>query len=389
MVNSLVLGWAVIYANRTCLYPLLAVIASQLDLNSAQAGLVTSIYFIFYVIMQIPAGIAGDRFGLKNVLLVMFLISAFGLLGLGLFGTSYLLLLVFTGLHGLGAGAYYPAAFGTILKTVEPARRGFSSAILGIGMALGLLTGLAVSGPIYELTGSYRTPFVILSIPTFAVIMYIFLKVPNIKGGDRIPWADYKKVLLDKELIMINIATFMALYGFWVAISWGPSFLKLERGFSLGQAGFYTGLTALLAIPAAPVWGKLSDRFGRKLVALLVLPLASVTLFLISYVRIPGMIIVLLLIFGMFSNSAFSPLMVSWTGDIVNKRYPGSLGAAVGVFNGIGMCSAIVAPVISGYLRDLTGSFTPAMLAGSIIMMAGTLLILLVPQRDKTMTIAS
>lgn len=65
MLWTLALGWAVIYADRTCLYPLLAVIAESLGISSVQAGALTSAYFFFYVAMQIPAGILGDRHGLS------------------------------------------------------------------------------------------------------------------------------------------------------------------------------------------------------------------------------------------------------------------------------------------------------------------------------------
>lgn len=386
MLAVLALGWALIYADRTCLYPLLSVISGELSLTSAQAGSLTSAYFVLYVLLQIPAGIAGDRWGLKKVLMVMFAVAALGLLGLGLWGSTYGALLFFAGIHGFGAGGYYPAAYGTMLQVVEPGRRGFSSAVIGMGMAVGLLLGLAVSGPVYEMMGSYRMPFLIMSVPTFGVLFFFYYFMPNIKSATRITWREYKPVLMDRDLWLINLATFTALYGFWVAVSWGPTFLKIERSFSLGQAGLYTGLVAITALPAGLVWGRLSDRYGRKLVALCILPLASVSLYLLSLVTGAKAIITTLLFFGLFSNSAITPVMVAWTTDIVTRRYPGCLGAAVGIFNCTIMTSAIIAPIVSGYLRDTTGSLAPALIAGSLVMLAGTLLLLLIkntPQNKK------
>lgn len=54
-------GWAVIYADRTVLYPMLGIIGKDLNLTATQEGLITSIYFLFYVAMQVPAGILGDQ----------------------------------------------------------------------------------------------------------------------------------------------------------------------------------------------------------------------------------------------------------------------------------------------------------------------------------------
>jgi MFS family permease len=379
LLKALTLGWAIIYAGRTCLYPLLSVIADKLSLTSAQAGALTSTYFIMYVLMQIPGGIIGDRVGLKKVLMLMYTVAALGLLGLGLYGTNYKTLLLFTALHGFGAGGYYPTAYGTMLQVVEAAQRGFSSAVIGIGMAVGLLLGLAVSGPVYEIMDSFQAPFIIMSVPTFAIMICFYLALPDIRGGGQASWQKYKAILLDKDLWLINISTFMALYGFWVAISWGPTFLKIERNFSLGQAGLYTGLMAITAVPGGLVWGRLSDRFGRKRIAQIILPLGGISLFLLSRATTPGVIIGILLLFGLFSNSAYTPVMVALTGDIVGRRYPGNLGAATGIFNCTIMCSAIIAPVVSGYLRDMTGSLTVAIMVGSLVMLAGTLLIFLLP----------
>lgn len=371
MLTALALGWAVIYADRTCLYPLLVVIAAQLELTSTQVGVLTSTYFFFYVFMQIPAGLLGDRYGLKAVLAVMYGIAAAGLLGLGLLGGSYPGLLVCAAIHGLGAGAYYPTAYGTVLQAVAPEKRGGSAAIIGMGMAVGLMVGLAMSGPVYAWLGSYRAPFILLSLPTFLMIAWFWRALPNIRGAAAPTWADYKRVLCDRDLLLINAGTLLALYGFWVLMTWGPAFLKVERGFSLGQAGFYTGLIAFSAVPAGLVWGRLSDRWGRKRLAVLIVPVGALALFLILRAQEPLTIVLGLLLFGAFSNSAFTPITVAWTGDLVQARYPGMMGAAVGVYNCVIMLAAIAAPLVSGFIRDSTGSLTGAFLVGSLVMAAG------------------
>ncbi|HMM21842.1 MAG TPA: MFS transporter [Selenomonadales bacterium] len=383
MLVAFTLGWAIIYADRTSMYPLLSVIAAQLGLTATQAGLLTSAYFLLYVFMQIPAGMAGDRFGLKKVLLATYALVGIGVLGLGLAGASYPALIGFAALHGLGAGAYYPAAYGTLLQLVPPRQRAFSSAILGIGMALGMLAGLAMSGPIYERLNDFRAPFWLLSIPTFLMLAYFWRAIPDIRSAKAPAWRDYRQILADRELWLINLSTFTAMYGFWVAVTWGPTFLKLERGFSLGQAGFYTGLVAITAVPGGLVWGKLADRFGRKPLAMLLLPAAGLALLALAQVRTTPAIIGALLIFGLFSNSALTPVMVAWTADIVSQRYPGLMGAAIGAFNCVIMSAAIIAPIVSGFLRDITGSLVPAVIAGGALVLAGSALLLFLP--EKTM----
>lgn len=380
MIVVLILGWAVLYADRTALYPLLSVIAETLGISSAQAGSITSAYFLFYVLLQIPSGLAADRWGTKRVLLFMFALSGAGILGFGLFGNTFSLLLLFSALHGLGAGAYYPCCFGTILATVPPEKRGISSGFIGMGMALGILGGMAVSGPLYEFFGHYRPPFLVLAVPTVLMLFAFIRFLPDTRNSSGSPSLSvYLRLFKDRDIWKINMATFCSLYGFWAAATWGPTFLQAERGFSLSGSGLYTGLIALSALPGGVLWGRLSDRFGRRKIASFVLPASGAALFLLTRVQGAPLIVSTLLLFGIFSNTAFSPVAVSWIGDIVSKRHPGSMSAAVGFFNATIMSSAVIAPLVSGFLRDVTGSLVPAILAGAALMFAGTVMLLLTP----------
>lgn len=107
--------------------------------------------------------------------------------------------------------------------------------------------------------------------------------------------------------------------------------------------------------------------------------MSAAALFIITRAESPAAIIAALLFFGLFSNTAFTPISVAWIGDIVACRYPGSMGAAAGFFNGLIMSSAVAAPLVSGFLRDVTGSLAPAILAGALLMAGGSVLIAFTP----------
>ena len=379
MILLLAAGWAVIYANRTVIYPLLSVIAVQFSLSSADVGLLTGSYFFTYLLLQIPAGMLGDRFGMKRVLLWTYAVASLGVIGLGIFAGQYGAMLAFMALHGLGAGGYYPCSFGMVMQRVSSERRAVSSAMIGIGMALGLLAGMTSGGFLYEMFQDVRAPLLVMAIPTVLMLVLFFRYLPETKGMPSPAWAQYKAILLDWDLWRINLATFTALYGFWVAVTWGPTFLKVERGFSLGAAGFFTGLIAVSAIPAGIFWGRLADRHGRKKIASIVLPASAVVLFALSMLENSAALIGTLILFGMLSNTAFVPSMLAWSADIVEVRHPGLTGASVGIFNASIMSSAVVAPIVSGFLRDQTGSLGSAIMAAAGLMLAGTLLLLTIP----------
>ena len=73
-VGSLALGWAVLYLDRSILFPLLPVIGDEFELSGTQRGAITSAYFVAYVAMQLPSGLLGDRLGLKRVVVGMYLL---------------------------------------------------------------------------------------------------------------------------------------------------------------------------------------------------------------------------------------------------------------------------------------------------------------------------
>ena len=383
MLGLLAAGWAVIYADRTVLYPLLSIIAVQLSLSSADAGLLTGSYFFAYLLMQIPAGIFGDRFGMRKMLIVMYGVAAVGITGLAVGAGNFPAMLAFMALHGLGAGAYYPASLGMLMQKTPPEKRAFSSSLIGVGMSVGMLCGLTAGGVLYEIFQDIRAPIVVLAIPTLCMAVMMWKYVPDTEATPSPSWSQYKAILTDWDLWRINLSTLTSLYGFWVALTWGPTFLKFEKGFSLGAAGFYTGLIALSTIPASMFWGRMADRLGRKKVAAFVLPASAVALFLLTKADGQLTVIGVMILYGMFANSAFVPSMLAWSGDIVEARHPGMIGASVGLFNGTIMTSAVIAPIVSGMLRDRTGSLETAIIAACGLMILGTLLMLTIPAKPR------
>ena len=128
-VALLACGALLMYADRTTLYPMLKVIGERFGLSGTATGAITSTYFFLYVAMQVPAGLLGDRLGLKRVLAGFFALGGVALLLLGLLARSYALLVLLVGLHGVGMGAVYPTSYGINIGTVPKERRGLASAV--------------------------------------------------------------------------------------------------------------------------------------------------------------------------------------------------------------------------------------------------------------------
>jgi MFS family permease len=377
IVTILAFGALFMYTDRTTLYPMLKIILEDLDISATATGAITSAYFFFYVVMQVPAGLLGDRFGSSLVLSFFYLFGGICLLFLGIWGNSYAQVLVLVALHGLGMGAFYPNCYGINIASVPQKNRGLASGIINSGLSLGTVFGLCISGVLYSVVNNWRVPFIILAIPTL-LLPFVFLRtLPQLKKKPEAESMGEKKeiylILKDKNIWFLNLAVFCSGYGFWVALIWGPSYFATERCLNLIAAGIITAMAAISAIPSSLFMGRLSDRIGRKRLTLILYPLAALTVLTLTFVHSVPVLVILLLFYGIVGRTTSDTIIVSWFGDYISGKAPKVLSTAVGLFNFVGMTSAVIAPLISGRIKDLTGSFNGAFYLGAFVIFVGML----------------
>ncbi|VEC86564.1 D-galactarate permease [Raoultella ornithinolytica] len=69
------LGWIFMYADRTVLNPVMGELEKEFGLSGTQLGLMNSVFYFSYALLQVPAGILGDKIGKKKVLIPGFYCS--------------------------------------------------------------------------------------------------------------------------------------------------------------------------------------------------------------------------------------------------------------------------------------------------------------------------
>lgn len=378
-VFALALGWVFIYLDRTTLYPLLPVIGEEFHLTGTQQGAIASTYFFIYVALQVPSGVLGDRFGLKRVLMAMYALAGLGMVGIGLLARSYPLLLLFIALHAVGAGAYYSTSYGITVSSVPPQRRGISSAVVTVGMASGLALGLALSGVLYQALGTWRAPFLLLGVCTLGMLPLFGLGVQGQRALAR-PAGSLGRIFRHRGLVVLGIASFFILWSQWTTLTWAPSFLYQERGLNLRQSGLYTAVVALPGVVGALLWGRLSDRIGRRRLLSLLLPFTVASVVGVALLQQKVLLALALGGFGLTGALALNPLIVSWVGDMALKRPDLGLGTAIAGINALAVGSSIVAPLVSGRILDITHSLEGAFFLSAACVAIGWGLLWAVPE---------
>ncbi|MFC0673902.1 MFS transporter [Brachybacterium hainanense] len=353
------LGWMFIYADRTILNPVMSEIGAEFGLDKAGLGLLNSVFFLVYALVQVPSGMIGDRFGRLKLIVLGFVI--FGLFtGLtGVVGGVGMLFLM-RAVAGFGQGFYYGPQYSLSGEMIPGRLRTLGSAIINSGQAFGISLGLMASSWIaFDLGGGWRAPFYVFAVPTILVglLMWVLIREPraHVDAADAGPKPSVLSLFRVRNLVLTFVMVFCSIYGFFVMITWLPTYLAEVRGVEASQTGFVSSLVAWTSVPAALLIAWISDRIGvRKPLLLMVFPLAIASILLLVLAPSMPLVILALVMYGFFGKLATDPLLISLCG----LNSPASITAsAFGLFNFIGMSSSILAPYVTGLLVDVTGSW--------------------------------
>ncbi len=228
-------------------------------------------------------GWIGDRFGRKRSMTLTVGVAALGSLMIGVAPTfaatgvvASLVLLVARLIQGLAHGGELPSAQ-TYLSEIAPrAKRGFWASLIYVSGTFGNMFGALLGAMLTVLLSKadmvawgWRLPFILGGVfGLYALVMRARLKESQIfdsepKAVKREPvWPQivrYRKQAL--QVIGLTVGLTVAYY------TWGivaPTYASTSLGMDRGAA-LWSGLAAnVVFLIALPLWGRLSDRIGRK-----------------------------------------------------------------------------------------------------------------------------
>lgn len=387
IIIALFLGWVVIWIYRTILTPIYPQIQESLgNISDTQVGLVASFYFFAYTGMQIPSGILVDKFGQKRVLIPAFIIFAVAAF---IIGTSSTITQVYVGalLAGLSTGSYYGAAFSLSAKHMPKDKKSFSNAIINSGSALGMVIGLIGSSVLVgSLNIKWNYMLIMAAILILAVTFVFVLIIKQDKKSDTEASED-KKTTQDEDFqganlfsprqLVVYFVYFATCYGYYMIVTWLPSFLVAEKGFEQGSVGYVAALVAIAAVPGALIFSKYIDKNAHMRLRLIFLLLigAAVTIGLTVFSPNPAVLYIALILYGLFGKLAIDPVLITYVSDSVASN---RVAKALGFFNFFGMSSSVVAPTLTGYIGDITGSKVLAFYIAAILLAVAAILFFLV-----------
>ncbi|MGG3575348.1 MFS transporter [Bacillus gobiensis] len=374
------LGWVFMYADRNILSPVMGSIGEEWNLDKAQLGLMSTVFFAAYAAMQIPTGFLADRFGRVKILVAGYLLFGVATYLSGIAATFGMFLLM-RALTGLGEGTYYGTQYAISSNTTPKKYRGLVSAIINSGMAFGISLGFIMASHFtYTLNHGWQFSFYIFAIPTviIAILIGIFVRdnnhTPKNNEAEQPQEKPNVKLLFTKNHIFVYIIIFCSLYGFFGMLTWLPYYLQTVREIEGSQTGIIASLVPWASIPGAILFGYLSDKIKSKKPLIVFLGIAGALFqFVIPYTQNYSLMIVGLVMYGLLGKLALDPVLISYMADIT----PASMYSRVyGFFNFSGMLSSVFAPYITGYFADLTGSLEFGFYLSGGLLIIGSVLFL-------------
>jgi len=352
-------------------------------------GLIASFYFFAYTGMQIPAGILVDKFGKKVVLIPGFCLFIIATL---LVGNATSLTMVYVGslLAGMGCGSYYGSAYSLSSENIPLERRGLATAIINSGSALGMAIGLIASsllvksmGMDWQLTIFMITALLVIMTLVFAVVIrggsYSSTLAAQPAGSSAAASEESGEAsgLFSLRMISAYVMYFATCYGYYMIVTWLPSFLQQERGFEGVAIGFSAALVAFASVPGALFFSRMSDRFRSKKVQLIIFLELCAAVMLVCTVISPDSttLLISLILYGLLGKLAVDPIMISFIADNAPKK---GYGTSFGVFNFFGMSSSVIAPFLTGVISDSTGSKVMGFYISAAILLVGTIIFFIV-----------
>lgn len=157
------------------------------------------------------------------------------------------------------------------------------------------------------------------------------------------------------------------------AVAFWKVFVLNERGFSEEMAGASIKWAALGSMPVLFSFGWVMDRIGRRRAAAILYPTGALSVAL-SYSLHGQVALTVCLAWGMFSVSAFLPLLTSFSTELFPTDLRGDAFAWSN--NLLGRITYVLSPSLVGWLADREHSYTLPMVATTVFPVVALVLLL-------------
>ncbi|HTX31419.1 MAG TPA: MFS transporter [Solirubrobacteraceae bacterium] len=271
---------ALLQLDGTLITVALPSVARNLHVSGGSTAIVLSAYFLAYALALLPGGSLVDRFDARRLALFGLGLFAVGAAA-GALAPTIAFLVVTRVVQGAGAGLVSPAALAGAVSGFPPERRGGALGIWGASAGISNLLGPLMGGILTVALGWRADWWALVPLALIAAAGIMRFLPPTVHGEDT------SHPVLNGIVVTASLVaalTFAVMIGsFYLA----EQYLQRAAGFSALGASAVLVVVALLVGIAAPVAGKLVDRYGERVPAVAGFLAAALGLLILGIPGVP------------------------------------------------------------------------------------------------------
>ncbi|MBU3749777.1 MAG: MFS transporter [Mycobacterium sp.] len=405
LVPLLMALYFVNYLDRTNLGIAKDEISADLQLSATMFGLASGIFFIGYVLVEVPSNLALVRFGARRWLARIAV--SWGLVAVAIgFAPNATTLLVLRFLLGVAEAGLFP---GVVFYLTQWFPAAYRARVVGVFM-LAVPIASAVGTPlaawliqtghgVWGLAG-WRFMMICVGLPAvlLGVVCWFYLtdrpadahwlttdqrhwlaetlaaEEQRVSTRYRFP---LRRTLTSPRVWALAVVYFTVAYGLYALAFFLPSIVAgfrktFQMQLSLVEVGLITAVPYLFGALAMFLWSRHADR-TREHVWHVAIPLlvGGLAIPVALYLRHPVAVMVPVVLAAM---GIFAALPVFWA--LPSRFLTGAAAAAgIGLINSLGNLGGFAAPYATGVLEDLTGTDKVGMWAVGVLMLLGSALV--------------
>lgn len=357
-------------------------------------GLLMSLFLVTYGISNVVLSPIGDLIGPRKAMLIAYIIISSSLL-LGGLSSIFGVLLGTRILLGVGEGLYYPMQNTFIKNWFPPRERGRANTAWILGQSLSPAVAMPVFTWIiaeYSWRHTFYFSFVLSLIPL--VLIYLFASntprenkyinkheleiIEEDKTVNHIVshLKEKPSIITRSKIYLCNANFWMLLIIFssnsmlsWGVVTWLPTYLNTERGFSWSSVGWMSSLPFIFGLLFKIISGIVVDRTGKKGMIMLISALLCAAGILAGVNITNNYIAAIMISFGIGASSMQLPCVFTLLQGMVPSE---AISSAAGALNGMAVGFGALSPVLIGLILSLTHNFYSVMyLLIGIVMIGG------------------
>src|SRR5689334_22963844 len=384
------LGWTLDAFDFTVFLVLIVPIAKSFGEPLTYVAVVGTLTLLMRLLGAVAAGWMADRMGRRAPLMISILWYSMCNFIAG-FSPTFMFLLVFRTLLGIGMGAEWPAGAALAMEQWPIRTRGFMSGVLQGSWSIGFLLSSVIYGLFYDQIG-WRGMLWIGVLPALSIV-YIryFVKEPEVWVENRRQqraenrevhaplFAIFKRGMLSNTLLACwwMASNFVLYYSIWALFA---THLQADLHLTTMGTAVPFMIANILSFLGMSFWGYLADTIGRRwamiIPAAIAIPVAPLYLF----TNDPTWITI-----GSGVQGAFGGALYSQLPAYLSERFPTEVRATASAFcyHQGAILGGLVAPVLAYFATTYQIGYAVPMLVGTVVAAFSVVISLLLSPETK------